>query len=144
MKLYVAGILCLSVTGCMPGIPIPMPVSGAAPKVKPASEVMDAAAVTPREGAGVIVVTRDRRLLVKDCAFDISVDGELVAGLRTGEQVTIYADPGDRIVGVSIGRAGACDPATAEVAVHVVANSTKKVRVRSDGYYDLIIETSSY
>jgi hypothetical protein len=144
MKLYVAGILGLSVSACVPGIPIPMPVSGGPPKVEPASEVMDVAAITPRDGAGVIVVSRDRRLLAKECIFDISVDGQVVAGLRTGEQVTLYADPGDRILGVNTGRVGTCDPADAQVAVQVVANTTKKVRVRSNGYYDIIIESSSY
>jgi hypothetical protein len=144
MKLYVAGILCVSVTACTPVIPIPMPIPGASPKVKPASEVMNAAAVTTRDGAGVIVVTRDKQLRDMGCTYDISLDGQLVAGLRNGEQVTLYADPGEQIVGVSIRRHGTCNPAIAQVPVQVVASATTKIRVRADAYYDLRIEATTY
>jgi hypothetical protein len=142
VKLHVIGILCLSVTACAPGIAVPVPTPSAPPKF--ASEVVNAAAVTPRDGAGAIFVTRDKQLRDTRCTYDISLDGQLVAGLRSGEQVTIYADPGRRIVGVSIRGEASCDPALAQVPVQVVASATTKIRVWADHSYDLRIEATTY
>ena len=105
---------------------------------------MNAAAVTPRDGAGAIVVARGMVLWDLGCTYDISLDGQAVAGLRTGEQVTIYADPGLRIVGVSIRSEGNCDPALAQVPVTVVPSATTKIRVVADAAYDLKIEATTY
>ncbi|MCE3285516.1 MAG: hypothetical protein K0R70_1772, partial [Steroidobacteraceae bacterium] len=115
MRLYVVGILsCLSVTGCVAG-GIPIPILNPQAPPQPASEVVDAAAIVPRDGAGAIVVTRDWQLRDRKCSYDISLDGRFVAGLRTGEQVTIYADPGARTLGVSIRDEGSCEAALAHV-----------------------------
>ena len=141
MKLHV-GLLCLSVTACVAGIPVPVPTPNAPPKS--ASEVMNQDALVPRDGAGAIVVSRDKSFLRWECIYDISLDGQGVAGLRTGEQVTIYADPGRRVVGVSIRNDADCDAALAEVPVQVVAGATTRIRVRADVSYDLRIEATTY
>jgi hypothetical protein len=139
MRLQVVGLLCLFVTACM-SLPLPGPPSNP----KPASDVANTFAVTPRDGVGVVMVTRDRQLRDMDCTYDISLDGELVAGLREGERVTIYADPGDRVVGISIRVAEKCDPAVAQVPVQVVASATTKIRVKAEGYYHLKVEATTF
>jgi hypothetical protein len=80
----------------------------------------------------------------RGCTYDVALDDQTVAGLRTGEQVTLYADPGERIVAISIRGEGKCDPAVAQFAVDVVPHATKKVRVRSNATYDLKVEVNSY
>jgi hypothetical protein len=140
MKLYLAGILGLCATACIPGIPILTPKA----PPKQASEIMNAAAIEPHNGAGVIIVNRDKALRRMGCTYDIALDGQVVAGLRNGEHVTIYADPGQRIVAVSIRPENSCDPALAEVPVQVVANATTTMRVVSDIAYDLRIELTTY
>lgn len=140
MKRYLVGIFGLSMTACMPGIPILSPTS--APR--PASEVVNSAALEPREGAGVIVVARDHSLMRMKCTYEIALDGQVLAGLRTGENVTIYADPGSRILAVAIRPDGECDAALAEVPVQVVANATTKVRIVADISYALRIEATTY
>jgi hypothetical protein len=142
MKVHLVALAALAVAACTPGIPIPIPAPKPAPV--PASEVVDPAAVTPRDGAGVIVVTRDRWLKGMRCRYDLALDGQRVASLRSGEQVTLYADPGARLLEVSIGAGGPCEPALAQVPVRVVAGSTTNIRVTSDLSYDLRIESTSY
>jgi hypothetical protein len=105
---------------------------------------MNTAAVTPRDGTGAIVVTSDKRWWGKGCIFDIALDDQHVAGLRSGEQVTLYADPGERIVGVKIRDEGDCDAAMAQVSIQVVPHATKTVRVGADGHHDLKIELNTY
>ena len=141
VKRHALGILCLAVTGCVPGIGVPVSTPRSPPKT--ASEVTNVTAVTPRDGAGAIVVTRDRAVRDMKCIYDVTLDGHAVAGLRTGEQVTIYADPGPRAVGISIRRQEGCHPAQADVPVQVVASATKRIRVAADPSYDLKIEATT-
>jgi hypothetical protein len=144
IRLYVVGILaCVSLSACVAG-GIPIPILNPQAPPQPASEVVDAAAIVPRDGAGAIVVTRDWQLRDRKCSYDISLDGRFVAGLRTGEQVTIYADPGARTVGVSIRNEGNCDAALAQVPLQVVASATTTIRVRADLSYDLKVEATTY
>jgi hypothetical protein len=111
---------------------------------RPALEVVNAAALTPRDGAGAIVVTRDKGWLGRSCTYDVALDDQSVAGLRAGEQVTLYADPGERVVAISVRGEGKCDPATAQFAVEVIPHTTKKVRVGSSATYDLKVEVNNY
>lgn len=139
MKLYVVGIACLSVAACAT---LPMPGPPKTPK--PPSVVHDIAAVTPHDGDGAIMVTRDYQLEGMSCIHDVFMDDHLVAQLRPGERVTMYANPGWRYVGVSIHAEGSCEAADARFPLQVVANATTKVRVKADAYHGLKIEATSY
>lgn len=142
----VVGVLCLAVAGCTPSLPVMIvsPGPDEAQGAKLPADVMNVAAVTPRDGAGAIVVTRDKAWVGSGCTYDVALDDQTVAGLRTGEQVTLYADPGERIVAISIRGEGKCDPAVAQFAVDVVPHATKKVRVGANARYDLKVEVNSY
>lgn len=145
-KSFVLSILCLSFTACAPTVPVLVvrPPPSAVPQTTPPVDITNAVAVTPRDGAGAIVITRDKGSAGKECTYDISLDDQHVAGLRTRGQVTLYADPGERIVGVSVRSDGSCASASEQVAVPVVAHATTKVRVGADGSFDLIIDLNTY
>lgn len=134
--LFVA--LCAAVAGCAT-----TPVPSDSATAQPATSIVDPAATTPRAGAGAILVTRDTGMLGMACTFDVMIDGQRVAGLRKGEQVTLYADPGERILSVQA-REGICGGGLTQIAVQVVADTTKKVRVGMDHGWDIKLEPSAY
>jgi hypothetical protein len=144
MKVQVIGVLCLLVTACAASVPVPMP--GPKKTARPPSEVINHDALVPRQGAGAIVVRRDKtRFWRKGCIYDVALDGRSVAGLRNGEQVTFYADPGGRVVAVSIRpEENKCDAIVAEVPVRVVASATTSIRIVADVSYDLHVESTTY
>jgi len=146
MNRVVVCILGWSVTACAPSIPLAVvsPAPKSAREPKPAADVVDESVTTPRDGAGAIVLTRRKTWLGRGCTFDVALDDQHVAGLRPGEQLTLYADPGPRTIDVSIRDQDGCDPANAHVALDVVPHATKRIQLRSDGYYDLKVEVNSY
>jgi hypothetical protein len=138
MKVYFTACLCLALAAC--SLPIPFGTG-----TKPASNVVNPEAVTPREGAGAITVTRDWQLRDMDCIYDVVIDNDRVAELRTGEQVTVYPDPGKRMLGIMVRpKDDDCEAAVAQVPLEVVASATTKVRVRADSYYKLRVEATTF
>lgn len=146
MKQLTACLFGLSVAACSPSVPLVViaPGAEAASELEPAAEVANAGAVAPREGAGALVISRKKRWFGKACTFDIALDDQHVAGLRAGEQLTLYAEPGERVLGVSVRDQGSCEPASAQVAVEIVGQATKRVEVGSDSSYDLKVEVNSF
>jgi hypothetical protein len=146
MRRVIVVTLALSMTACAPAVPLVVvsPAPSSAREPQPTQDVMNDAAVTPRDGAGAIVISRKKVLLGKRCTYDIALDDQHVAGLRPGQKVTIYADPGARVIGFSIRDEGDCDPASAQVALDVVAHTTNRIKVGSDLHYDLKVEVNSF
>ena len=134
-------VLCQGLAACVPGVGLPFPGRKKAPK--PASEIVDPQAIVARDGAGAIVVTRDASLQRMRCVYDVALDERLVASLRVGEQVTLYADPGERSLIVSIRPENRCDAALAELPLKVVAHATTRVRIVADASFDLRIEATT-
>lgn len=129
----------LVLAGCA-ALPVPY-----GSEVKPASNIVNEEAVKPRDGAGAIIVTRDWQLRDMGCIYDVVIDDSRVAELRPGEQVTVYPDPGKRMLGISIRPTQkSCGAAVAQVPLNVVASATTKVRVRADGYYQLRVEATTF
>lgn len=145
MKHVVAILLGLSVAACAPSVPLVVvsPAPSSAREPKPTQDVMDPASITPRDGAGVIVITSRKVRLGKRCAYDVALDDRLVAGLRPDEQLTIYADPGQRVLAVSMRDEPGCDPVHAQVPLDVVPHATTKVLVGAGGTYDLKVEVNT-
>ena len=146
MKHVLAGILGLALTGCAPAMPVlvlsldPEPVPPS-----PASEIMNEEAVTPRAGTGAIIVTGDGRISSEgDCTLEVALDDQLVAGLRPGERVVLFAEPGTRVVSLNVRDEGSCVPASAQVALDIVAHTTQRIQAGSDSRYDLKVELDSY
>jgi len=145
MKHLPALVFALLAAACAPAVPLVVvsPSSGKAGELKTTEDVTPEAAVTPREGAGAIVITRPKVWLGKRCTFDIALDDRHVAGLRPGEQLTLYADPGARVIDVSVRDQDGCKPATAQVPLDVISHTTNKIELDSDRYYDLKVEVNS-
>ena len=146
MKHVLAGILGMALTGCAPAMPVlvlsldPEPVPPS-----PASEIMNEEAVTPRAGTGAIIVTGDGRISSEgDCTLEVALDDQLVAGLRPGERVVLFAEPGTRVVSLNVRDEGSCVPASAQVALDIVAHTTQRIQAGSDSRYDLKVELDSY
>jgi hypothetical protein len=139
----VAGLLAaaLGVAGCVPGIALPVPTPKGPPPVS--TDIADPVAVKAREGAGAILVIRERVLRDAKCTYDVLLDNRFVAGLRSGERVTLYADPGRRVVGISVRSADDCEPAVAQVPLDVVAHATTTLRVKASVQYDLQVEATT-
>lgn len=147
MKHVLAGILGLALTGCAPTVPVMIwePEAESPPQLPPPSEVMNERAVTPRYGAGAIIVTsKAKGWFTEGCTFDVALDDQLVAGLRPGQQVVLFADPGQRVISFSVRDEASCDPANAQVAMEVVAHTTQKIQLGSSARYDLKVEVDSY
>lgn len=146
MKPYAVCLVGLSVAACAPSVPVVVvaPAPASARQARPASDVMNAAAVTPRDGAGAIVVTREQGWAGSGCTYDVALDDQHVAGLRPGEQITLYADPGERTVGISVRGGDDCDPAIAQVPVRVVAQATSTMYIRGNPSSELKIDVNTY
>lgn len=147
MKHFLAGILGLALTGCTPAVPILVVTPGeqSEPESRPPSQIMDEHAVTPRYGTGAVVVASEEKFwFASGCTVDVALDDRLVAALRPGEKVVLFAEPGQRIIGFSTRDDESCDPASAQVAMEVVAHTTQKIQVGSDSHYDLKLEVDSY
>lgn len=147
MKHILASILGLALSSCTPAIPVMIwePEAESPSQSPPPSEVMNERAVTPRYGTGAIVVTsKERSWFTESCTYDVSLDDQLVAGLRPGQQVVLFADPGQRIISISVRDEASCDPASAQVAVEIVAHTTRKIRLGSSARYDLKVEVDSH
>jgi hypothetical protein len=146
MKLLVTLLVVLTAAACTPAVPVVVvsPAPNSVREPQPTMDVTREDFVTPRDGAGAIVITRKKAWLGKQCTYDIAIDDQHVAGLRPGERVTIYADPGERIIDVSVRDEGECDASSAKVALDVVGHATSKIQLKSDRYYDLKVEVNTF
>lgn len=147
MKEFFGVSLVLGLAGCAPAIPVLIvsPAPEAAQQARPASQVMNELAVSPRDGTGAVVVTsQDRSWPAAGCTVDVALDDELVAGLRPGEQVVLFAEPGRRTVSLSVRDEEACSPASAEVPLFIVEHTTQKIDVASDSHHALKVEVDTY
>jgi hypothetical protein len=143
MKYVAALIIALSAVACTPYFPIVV-VNMDSGEPTPATEVMSESDVKPRDGAGAILITRPSAWLDMRCTYDIVLDDKHVAGLRNGEQLAIYADPGERVLGISIRDEGGCEPASTQVPLKVIASATNRVRIESDVRYDLKVVVNTF
>lgn len=144
---FLAGTIGLLLVACAPTVPVLVitPEPAEAPAVRSASEVMNERAVTPREGTGVIVVKRaGPPWSVEGCTVDVALDDEPVARLRPGEQVVLFADPGQRVVSLNVRDEASCRPAGTHIALDVVERTTQRIDIDSDRRYDLTVEVDSW
>ena len=77
----------------------PVPSSNAQPV--PADRIFAAGFTKAQPGYALLVVTRDIGLKGKACTARLFVDGTHVADLRTREQVRLFVEEGEHVVGVS-------------------------------------------
>jgi hypothetical protein len=146
MRPWGIAVLALSVSACAPAVPVLVvtPRAEIPELATTSSQVENAAVVTPRDGTGAIVVARERQWTGTGCTYDVALDDQHVAGLRPGEQVTLYAEPGKRAIRISARGEEHCDPSIVEFALPVIEHTTQKVRVRRTAGSALKVEVNPY
>jgi hypothetical protein len=77
----------------------PVPSSSARPI--PAGRIKAPEFTRAEEGFALVVVTRDKGLRAQACDARLHVDGTLVAELRPSEQIRLFLEEGQHLVGVS-------------------------------------------
>lgn len=140
-------LFSLVLAACAPTFPVLVvsPDPEPATQPQPASEIISERAVTPRDGAGAIVVTRHGGARsAGGCIVDVALDDELVAGLLPGERVVLFAEPGTRTVSLNVRDQATCSPASAQVALDIVEHTTQKIELGSDARHDLKVEVDAY
>lgn len=139
-------VFALSLAACAPAVPVLVvtPRQDIPELATTSSQVENAAVVTPREGTGAVVVARERQWTGTGCTYDVALDDQHVAGLRPGEQVTLYAEPGRRSIRISARGEEHCDPSIVEFALPVIEHTTQKVRVRRAAGSGLKVEVDPY
>jgi hypothetical protein len=69
------------------------------------------------EGLALVVVTRDKSLTAVACTVHLHVDGTLVADMRPSEQVRLFLEEGQHLVGVRTeGCIGGADQTSIDVS----------------------------
>ncbi len=75
---------------------------GTTPVPSSSAKPISAARVhAPEDGFALVVVTRDKGTKAMACAARLHVDGTLVADLRPSEQIRLFVEEGQHLVGVS-------------------------------------------
>jgi hypothetical protein len=77
------------------------PVPSSSAKPISAARVHAPEFTRPVDGFALVVVTRDKGTKAMACAARLHVDGTLVADLRPSEQIRLFLEEGQHLVGVS-------------------------------------------
>jgi hypothetical protein len=136
MRLYWLVGVAILVVGC---ISSPVPSSSAKPI--PASRIRAPEYTHAQEGFALVVVTRDKGLAVLACTAHLHIDGTLVADMRPREQIRLFLEEGQHLVGVS---ASDCIGGADQISVNVSRAKPVLLRIAAVNGYDLTIELSAF
>jgi hypothetical protein len=136
MRLYWLVGVAILVVGC---ISSPVPSSSAIPI--PVDRIRAPEYTHAEEGTALVVVTRDKGLEVLACTARLHVDGTLVADLRPREQIRLFLEEGQHLIGVS---ASGCIGGADQISVDVSRAKPVLLRIAAVNGYDLTIELSAF
>ena len=117
-----------------------MPSSAAKPI--PVERVYAKELTKAQEGFALLVVTRDKGLKAAACEAWLYVDGTLVADLRGSEQIRLFVQEGEHIVGVSA--QGACFGGADQTTVEVTRARPVLLRIGAGHGEGITIEPSAF
>ena len=132
---WLVGVAILG-AGC---ISSPVPSSSAKPI--PAERIRAPEFTRAQEGTALVVVTRDKALSILACTAHLHIDGTLVADLRPREQIRLFLEEGQHLVGVS---AADCIGGADQISVNVSRAKPVLLRIAAVNGYDLTIELSAF
>jgi hypothetical protein len=93
------------------------PVPSSSAKPVPGSRIRAPEFTRAEEGLALVVVTRDKSLTAIACTVHLHVDGTLVADLRPSEQIRLFLEEGQHLVGVrTAGCVGGADQTSIDVS----------------------------
>ena len=117
------------------------PVPSSAAKPVPAERVWAPDFTHGKEGQALVVVTRDKSLTVIACTAHLYVDGVLVADLRPSEQIRLFMDEGQHLVGVN---AAGCVGGADQTSIYVTQGKPVLLRVSAGRGQGLTIQLSAF
>jgi hypothetical protein len=117
------------------------PVPSSSAKPIPAGRIRAPEFTRPQAGFALVVVTRDRSLAVLACTAHLHVDGTLVADLRPREQIRLFLEEGQHLMGVS---AAGCIGGADQISIDVSRAKPVLLRIAAVNGYDLTIELSAF
>jgi len=134
---YLAIAMTLLVAGCAT-----QPVSDAEAVFVPSSRYLTHQFIHPRQGAGPLLVKRDRGIMGAACDIRVYLDGVPAVDLATSEKALLYVPVGEHVLGAVA--TGICAGGTAEASVVVTADRTRSFRVGSGQSGDLAIRPTAF
>jgi hypothetical protein len=117
------------------------PVPSSSAKPIPAGRIRAPEFTLAQEGFALVVVTRDKSLKALACTAHLHVDGTLVADLRPSEQIRLFLEEGQHLVGVS---ADSCIGGADQISINVSRAKPVLLRIAARYGYDLTIELSAF
>ena len=117
------------------------PVSSSYAKPVPESRIRAPEYTRAQQGFALVVVTRDKGLAALACTAHLHVDGTLVADLRPREQIRLFLEEGQHLMGVS---AAGCIGGADQISINVSRAKPVLLRVAAVNGYDLTIEPSAF
>jgi hypothetical protein len=120
---------------------ISSPVPSSYAKPIPAERIRAPEFTRPQANYALVVVTRDKSLAVLACTAHLHVDGTLVADLRPSEQIRLFLEQGQHLIGVS---ASGCIGGSDQILVDVSRAKPVLLRVAALYGYDLTIDLSAF
>ena len=117
------------------------PVPSSSAKPIPAGRIRAPEFTHAQEGFALVVVTRDKSLTVLACTAHLHVDGILVADLRPSEQIRLFLDEGQHLVGVS---ADGCIGGADQTSINVSRARPVLLRIAARRGQGLKIELSAF
>ena len=117
------------------------PVPSSSAKPVPGDRIKAPEFTHAREGLALVVVTRDKSLTAIACTAHLYVDGTLVADLRPSEQIRLFLEEGQHLIGVS---ASGCIGGADQISVDVSRAKPVLLRIAAVNGYDLTIELSAF
>jgi hypothetical protein len=136
MRLYGLAGVAILVAACTSS---PVPSSYATPI--PESRIRAPEYTRAQEGFALVVVTRDKGLTALACTAHLHVDGTLVADLRPREQIRLFLEEGQHLMGVS---AAGCIGGADQISIDVSRAKPVLLRIAVVNGYDLRIELSAF
>ena len=120
---------------------ISSPVPSSSAKPIPAGRIRAPEFTHAQEGFALVVVTRDRSLTPLACTAHLHVDGTLVADIRPSEQIRLFLEEGQHLIGVS---AAGCIGGADQASINVSRARPVLLRIATVHGYDLTIELSAF
>ena len=117
------------------------PVPSSYAKPIPADRIRAPEFTRAQEGFALVVVTRDKGLTALACTAHLHVDGTLVADLRPSEQIRLFLEEGQHLVGVS---ATGCIGGADQISINVSRAKPVLLRIAAAYGHDLTIELSAF
>ena len=119
----------------------PVPSSEAKPVPKDRVHAPDFLQAGP--GRAFLVVTRDKGLKASLCGMGVYIDGTLVATLRPSEQIRLFVNEGEHLVGVD-SKTTACFTGPHQLTVNVTQTQPLLLRISAGGKDGTVIQQSAF